>query len=214
MSRLEWLLWTVMTLALVGSAAAKADHYVPGVVFQHVNALSMELSNQAATLTYEVDQILGRCDERDEVIDELRDLAEDLDDFNKALHEASHNPRKWDRVAKRARHVAKQLREVDEEIHDAVDHLNHGRGRQPAAVNPALLPGGPAVTLGFQRGMDGRTQMIERVTPRNRLGQLYSTPYRGPAQGYTPLRVGMELEDRTHYMMSLAKELEQVSRIR
>ncbi|WP_442481513.1 hypothetical protein [Aeoliella sp. SH292] len=212
MTRLEMLLWSLMVLALVGTASAKADPYYAGPPVQHANSLAIELSNQAAALTYEVDQVLGRCDERDEVIDELRDLAEDLDDFNKALHDASYNPRRWDRVAKRAKHVAKAVRELDEEVHDAIDHLNHGRGRQAAVVNPNLLPGGPAITLGFQRGPDGRTRLVERVTPRNSLGQLYSTPYRGPASGYTPLRVGMELEDRVHYMLSLAQELEQVAR--
>ena len=220
MSRLEFALWIATMLALgLSATASAAPPYLPGPPLEQTYALSIELSREATALTYEMDQLL-RGGERRDVLDELRDLGDELLDLNEALEEASYKPRKWDRVRKRSDDVLEEVEELDEEIHEAIDRLNRDRPRQTA-----LPPRGPAFyrssaspprgfTIGIRIGSGRKPRLVARPEIVNSLGQQLSTPYRGAPQGYVPLRVGTELEERVHRMLAIAAEIDRLANFR
>lgn len=225
MSRLELTLWAATMIALGLAATAQAAPPCPaGLPLQETYALSIELSNEAAAMTYEVDQLLGRCKHRKDVLDELRDLGDELRDLNKSLEEASYNPRRWNRVRKRTDDVLEEVEELDEEIHEAIDDLNRDRPRHtvlpprgPSFYNsgfPAAEVRTGGVTFALRIGSQRGPRLVAFPEQTNSLGQPLSRPYRGAPQGYARLRVGTELEERVHRMLDIASQLDRLANIR
>lgn len=215
MTRLEILLWTVLVAAMAWPVAARADHYQASPVLQ-VYGLSMQLSSEAAAMCYDIERLICNDDDRDDVLDELRDLADELDDLNRTLGEAARNPRKWDKLCDRAEDVQEELEELDEEIHEAVDRLNrHSRQANFAAGPRGSYRGyyaASAETWLARRAAPGGALRLTQITGGvTSQGSRYSTPYRGAAEGYTRLRIGVELEDRVHLMLSLGEEIHRLA---
>ncbi|WP_425399757.1 hypothetical protein [Aeoliella sp.] len=219
MSRLELTLWAATMLALGLSATAKAaPPYLPGPPLEQTYALSIELSKEAAAITYDIDQLL-RGKDRKEVLEELRDLADELQDLYEAIEDANFKPRKWNRVHKRTDDVLEEVAELDEEIHKAVDHLND-RPRQTAIPprGPAFYRSnarsGPGVNVAIRIDGRGRSRWQATEERANSLGQPQSVPYRAATPRYVPLRVGTELEQRVHRMLAIAQELDRLANFR
>ncbi len=217
MPRLEMTLWTPVMLALAFATTAKADPPYQGPPVGQAYALSIELSREAAALSYEVERLLCDCSGYDDVLEELCDVANELEDLNRTLREATFNRRKWKRVCRRAEEVMEEVCELDEEIHQAVDHLNRYRPRLTSFAPPAFVPRGPSnyrsayrnvpgvsVSLRFNSRRAQSAPHVNSVTPR---GIAWRDPYRGPAAGFVQPRVGYELESRVHRMRALAEQI-------
>jgi hypothetical protein len=216
MTRMEMLLWVLVMLALASATTAKADHLYAGPPVGQAYAMSIELSREAAALSYDVERLLCDCNDYNDVLEELCDLAEELDDLNASLRQATFKPRKWNRVCKRAEDVVEEVCELDEEIHEAVDDLNRYRPRQTAFVprgpsfynSPYRTAPDVAVSLRFGTG---RTRIVKHINPVTPRGIPVSAPYRGAAEGYVKPRLGYELEERVHRMRALAEEIHRLS---
>lgn len=220
MSRLEMTLWTLAMFALAATTAKGAPRY-SGPPVREAHALSIELARQAAALSYDVERLLCDCNDYDDVLEELCDLADELDDLNATLRDATFQPRKWRRVCKRAEDVLEEVGELDEEIHEAVDDLNRYRPRQTTFQTAAQIPRG----LTHYRSVYRRPTDVEvsvrlgtstplffgYVDPISSRGVPRSAPYRGAVEGFARPRLGCELEERVHQMQALAEEIHRLA---
>lgn len=138
--RLEIALLTVAlaVLLLTTGAKSQAQGFPVGPPIGEAHAISMEICRQAAALAYDAERLLCHCDDYDDVQDELRDVAEELDDLNCVLREAYRNPRRWHRVCKRAEDVVEEIEELDEEICEALNDLNRHRRRSGGRIGCEL----------------------------------------------------------------------------
>ncbi len=219
MHRFEIALWTLVTAALAFASQAKADRYYAGPPVGEAYALSIQLSNEAAALSYDVKRLLCDCNDYDNVLDELCDVADELEDLNCALREAAFKPRKWNRVCRRAKDVVEEVCELDEEIREAVDDLNRYRPRRTAFVPRGLshyrsvYRPAPDVAVSLRLG-SGRVRLVKHVAPISPRGIPASVPYRGAAEGFVMPNVGCELIDRVTRMRVLADEILRLSHAR
>lgn len=222
MTRLEISLWALVMLAL--ATTTKADHRYFGPPVQEAYALSIELSREAAALSYDAKRLLCHCNDYGDVREELRDVAEELNDLNCALREAVYKPRKWNRVCDRAEDVVEEVCELDEEIHEAIDDLNRHRPRFTSFSQPAFVPRGPShyrslyrtppdVSAALRFGPSG-PRLVKHVNPVTPRGIPLSAPYRGVAEGYVSPTRGYELIDRVHRMRALAEEIHRLAHAR
>ena len=217
MTRLELSLWAaVMLLMIVATTTAKADHFRPGPPVERAYALSIELSRQAAALSYDAERLLCGTNDLDDVLEELCDVADELDDLNDTLRAATFRPRKFSKLCKRAEDVLEEVCELDEEIHEAVDDLNRHRPRQTAYVprGPShyrsLYRTAPDVAISFRIG-SGSPRLVAHTRTFSSRGLPRSVPYRGAAEGYVRPRVGCELEQRVRTMRAIAEELHRLA---
>jgi len=215
MTRLEMLLWSILTIALAWPMSAKADHYQPGPPIGEAYALSTQISRELSALEFDVRQNICDRHDRDRVLHEVRDVYRELDDLNRSLHDAARRPEKWDRICKRAEDVQKDLEDLDRDLHKAIDRMNRYRPREVAfvPVGPSQYrsnyrtSGQSGLSLSFNAGGGGRVTLSSN-DPRR---VPFSQPYRGPAEGYSPIPQGTEMLNHVHLMQALAREIHRLA---
>lgn len=151
------------------------------------------LADEATALTYEAQTFILDDDDYEEVEDELRDVARDMEKVLKLLSESQYRPSKWNRVHRRVEDLEEEIDELAEEIGKALRRQNLQRNRQRFHLNHHARLHGPA----------------SRVLVVDEYGVVRHAPSAAPA--YSP---GWELRARVESMQRLVRELCDLSHMR
>lgn len=178
----------LLTLGSVVHAQTRSPAPLPAAL-----TVMSRLADEATALTYEAQSFIFDEDDYEEVEDELRDVARDMEKVLKLLAESQYRPSKWGRVHTRVEDLEEEIDELAEEIAKALRRQNLQRNRQRFHLNHHARLHGPA----------------SRVLVVDEYGEVRHAP--GAAPAYTP---GWELQARVQSMQMLARELCDLSHMR
>jgi hypothetical protein len=156
-------------------------------------AVMERLAAEAAALSYESRQFLFDKDDLEEVEEELRDVARDMEKVLRTLNDARYRPSKWDRLHKQVEDLEEEIDELAEEVDEALRRQNLQRNRRRFHLNHHARLHGPA-----SRVLVVDNNGVERVVV-------------GRAPAHTP---GWELKSRVATMQLLVRELCDLSHMR
>lgn len=104
---------------------------------QSISCLAGEIRAQMAVVDAQAQATLGRCDEYEDVQEELEELCEDMSRFEALLADPLWSERHVRRLGRAARRVDEQVCEVREEIDDALEDLHDDRPAFRRPIHPA-----------------------------------------------------------------------------
>ncbi len=92
----------------------------PPLPIHQVHNLSQQLIYELRLFAADAHRHLAGSRHYDHLCGDIRDAQRELADLDQAIHEAARRPDRWDRVARRARDVEKDICDVVDELDDAL----------------------------------------------------------------------------------------------
>jgi hypothetical protein len=187
-------------LATTASRSADAQHFRGGYLPIHqVHNLSAQLDYELRQFAADAHRHLGGSRHFGHLRDDIRDAQRELADLDRAIHEASIRPDRWDRVARRARAVEKDICDLRDELnevlqdrrffgpnpgfgHHGIGHVGQPVVRSQSGLSVAFQFGGgrPSVRLigappAIHQGFPGQRHVVGRpVSPIDPCDRLLS----------------------------------------
>lgn len=126
----------IATLTVLSAMATSAGaQQVEGLFW-----LAGEIRGQIAVVEAQAAATLARCDDADDVFDELRDLCRELDRFEQELQRPIRSRSQLRRLARRACDIDEQVCELREEIDEALEDRSRRRHRRGVVAPQVVFP--------------------------------------------------------------------------